>query len=127
MTRVWPLITRFLSRASVWISSFLATENTRLVLARLAIEEGQAQDAVPEARECFNQLHQEQLPDDEIGADLVLADALLNLSKNADAKKELVALRPVELKTQNRDSLEITTTRSSINNLPAVSRQLFWT
>jgi predicted negative regulator of RcsB-dependent stress response len=34
---------------------------------------------------------------------LVLADALLNLSKNDDAKKELDALRPLEEKTQNRE------------------------
>ena len=74
-----------------------------LALARLAIEEGHAQDAEPEARECLNQLRQQQLPDDEIGAGLVLADALLNLSKNVDAKKELVVLRPVQGKTQNRE------------------------
>jgi DNA-binding winged helix-turn-helix (wHTH) protein/tetratricopeptide (TPR) repeat protein len=76
---------------------------TRVDLARIAIEEGHAQDAEPEVRECFNQLHQEQLPDDEIDAGLVLADALLNLSKNIDAKNELDALRPVEEKTQNRE------------------------
>jgi DNA-binding winged helix-turn-helix (wHTH) protein/tetratricopeptide (TPR) repeat protein len=76
---------------------------TRVALARLAIEEGHAQDAEPEARECFNQLHQQQLPDDEIGAGLVLADALLSLSRNVDAKNGLVALRPVEEKTQNRE------------------------
>jgi len=76
---------------------------TRTALARLAIEEGHAQDAEPEARECLTQLHQQQLPDDEIGAGLVLADALLSLSKDDDAKKELVALRPVEEKTQNRE------------------------
>jgi len=75
---------------------------TRVALARVGIEEGHAQDAEPEARECLNQLHQQQLPDDEIGAGLVLADALLNLSKNVDAKNELVALRPVEEKTQSR-------------------------
>jgi tetratricopeptide (TPR) repeat protein len=76
---------------------------TRVALARLSIEEGHAQDAEPEARECLSQLHQEQLPDDEIGAGIVLADAMLNQSKNADAKKELDALRPLEEKTLNRE------------------------
>jgi len=76
---------------------------TRVALARLAIEEGHAQDTEPETRECLNQLHQQQLPDDEIGAGLVLADALLDLSKNGDAKKELDALRPLEEKTLNRE------------------------
>ena len=61
---------------------------TRVALARLAIEEGNAQDAEPELRQCLNLLHLEHFPDDEIGAGLVLADALLYLSKNANAKKE---------------------------------------
>jgi len=76
---------------------------TRVALARLAIDEGHAQDGEMEARQCLNELHQEQLPDDEIGAGLVLADALLKLSKNVDAKQELVALRPLEEKTLNRE------------------------
>jgi tetratricopeptide (TPR) repeat protein len=76
---------------------------TRVALARLAIEDGHIQDAEPELRQCLIQLHQEQLPDDELGAGLALADALLNLSKNADAKKELEALRPLSEKTPNRE------------------------
>jgi eukaryotic-like serine/threonine-protein kinase len=76
---------------------------TRVALVRLAIEDGHARDAEPEARQCLNELHHEQLPDDEIGAGIVLADALLNLSKNADAKKELDALRALEEKTLNRE------------------------
>jgi tetratricopeptide (TPR) repeat protein len=74
---------------------------TKVALARLSNEEGHAEDAEREARECLDELHHEQLPDDEIGAGIVLADALLNLSKSADAKKELDALRPLEEKTLN--------------------------
>lgn len=75
---------------------------TKVALAQLAIEEGRAEDAEPEARQCQDQLHQEQLLDDELGAGLVLVSALLDQSKDADAKREFLALRPLEEKTQDR-------------------------
>ena len=71
---------------------------TRAVLARLTIEEGHARDAEPEARECRDQFHQSQLLDDELGAGLVLAGALLDELKNEQAKQEMVTLRPLEEK-----------------------------
>jgi len=76
---------------------------TRAVLARLTIEEGHARDAEPEARECRDQFHQSQLLDDELGAGLVLAGALLDELKNEQAKQEMVTLRPLEEKSENRE------------------------
>ena len=76
---------------------------TRVALARLALEDGHTKDVEPDLRQCLNELHREQLPDDELWAGLVLANALLKLSKNVDAKKELVELRPLEGKTLNRE------------------------
>lgn len=76
---------------------------TRVALARLAIEEGHARDAETEARECRDQFHRDQLLDDELGAGLVLAGALLDELKNEQAKQEMVTLRPLEEKTENRE------------------------
>ena len=108
---------------------------TRVALARLAIEEGHARDAEQEARRCRDQFHQDQLLDDELGAGLVLAGALLDESKNDEAKQETIALRPLEDKTENRElqlrfSLELARTlvadhdlRSSRTLLDTVSRE----
>ena len=108
---------------------------TRVALARLGIEEGHARDAEQEARRCRDQFHQDQLLDDELGAGLVLAGALLDESKSDEAKRETVALRPLEEKTENRElqlrfSLELARTlaaehdlRSSRTLLDTVSRE----
>jgi tetratricopeptide (TPR) repeat protein len=108
---------------------------TRVALARLAIEEGHARDAEQEARRCRDQFHQDQLLDNELGAGLVLAGALLDESKSDEAMRETVALRPLEEKTENRElqlrfSLELARTlaaehelRSSRTLLDTVSRE----
>jgi len=97
---------------------------TRVALARLAIEEGHARDAEPEARECRDQFHQDQLLDDELGAGLVLVGALLDESKNEQAKQEMVTLRPLEEKTENREmqlrfSIEFPRVLLAEHDLPA--------
>jgi DNA-binding winged helix-turn-helix (wHTH) protein/tetratricopeptide (TPR) repeat protein len=97
---------------------------TRVALARLGIEEGQSKDAEPEARQCRDLLHQQQFLDDELGAGLVLVSALLDQSKDADAKREILALRPLEEKTQNRElqlrfSIEFARVLLAEHDLPA--------
>jgi tetratricopeptide (TPR) repeat protein len=76
---------------------------TRVALARLAIEEGHPEQAEPELRQCQDQLYQAQSFDDELAADLVLAEALLDQAKNADARNEIFVLRPLGEKTKNRE------------------------
>jgi len=76
---------------------------TKVALARVAIEEGHSEQAEPELRQCQDQLHQAQSFDDELGAGLVLAEALLDQAKNADARNEIFVLRPLGEKTKNRE------------------------
>jgi DNA-binding winged helix-turn-helix (wHTH) protein/tetratricopeptide (TPR) repeat protein len=76
---------------------------TKVALARITTEEGHAADAEPELRRCQDQLHQAQWFDDELGAGLLLTDVLLDQAKNADARNEIVSIRPFEEKTQNRE------------------------
>lgn len=76
---------------------------TRVALAQLASERGHPEVAETELRNCIDPLHQSQLFDDELGAGLMLTDALLDQMKNADARKEIDAIRPLEAKTQNRE------------------------
>jgi hypothetical protein len=76
---------------------------TRLALARLALEASHAEQAESEIRQFRDQLHRQQFFDDELGAGLVLVSALLDQSKDAEAKQEIIALRPLEEKTQNRE------------------------
>jgi ATP/maltotriose-dependent transcriptional regulator MalT len=78
---------------------------TRVALARLAIEEGHPEQAEPELRQCQDQLYQAQSFDDELAADLVLAEALLDQAKNADARNEIFVLRPLGDANSVGDSL----------------------
>jgi DNA-binding winged helix-turn-helix (wHTH) protein/tetratricopeptide (TPR) repeat protein len=97
---------------------------TRVALARLAIEEGHAVDAEREAGQCRDELHRQQFHDDELGAGLVLVRAILDQSRNSDAKREVLALRPLEEKTQNRElqlrfSLELARALAAEPDLPS--------
>ncbi len=97
---------------------------TRLALARLAIEAGHAEQAETEVRQCRDELHRQQFFDDELGAGLVLVSALLDQSKNPEAKREILALRPLEEKTQHRElqlrsSLELAQTLAAESDLRA--------
>jgi len=76
---------------------------SRVALARLAIEEGHAAIAEHDARACRDEFHKSQFPDDEIEAGLVLASALLAQAKTAEARSELGKLRPLGEKTENRE------------------------
>ena len=78
-----------------------ATES-RVSLAKLAIEEGQASDAEGSVRECKEQFHSEQQADDELSASITLIDALLAQDKHVEAQKEMEAAQQLNNKSQNR-------------------------
>jgi DNA-binding winged helix-turn-helix (wHTH) protein/tetratricopeptide (TPR) repeat protein len=78
-----------------------ATES-RVSLAKLAIEEGRASDAEASVRECKEQFHREQQADDELSASIALIDALLAQRKQGEAQKEMGAAQPLGNKSQNR-------------------------
>ena len=75
---------------------------TRIALARLAIEDGHPVVGDSEARLCKAEAHEQELADDELRAGLVVVSALLNQQKYADAKREIDALGPLEEKSQDR-------------------------
>jgi eukaryotic-like serine/threonine-protein kinase len=75
---------------------------SRVSLARLTIEERYASDAEASVRECKNQFQREQQADDELTASIVLIDALLSESKQAEAQEEMEAAQPLGNKSQNR-------------------------
>jgi eukaryotic-like serine/threonine-protein kinase len=75
---------------------------SRVSLARLAIEEGHASDAEASVRECKEQFQRGQQADDELSASIVLIDALLAQNKQGDAQKEMRAAQQLEDKSQNR-------------------------
>ncbi len=79
----------------------LATES-RVSLAKLAVEEGHASDAEASLRECKEQFHAEQQADDELSAVIVLIDALLAEGKPEAAQKEVEAAQQLANATQNR-------------------------
>jgi eukaryotic-like serine/threonine-protein kinase len=59
-----------------------------LALSRLAIEQGHAADAEAVIRKCREGFHQEQQADDELGASIVLINALLAEAKVSEAENE---------------------------------------
>lgn len=75
---------------------------SRVFLAKLAIEEGHAPDAETSARQCKEQFQQEQQKDDELTASLVIIDALLAQKKQAEAEKEIEADQRLGKESQNR-------------------------
>jgi DNA-binding winged helix-turn-helix (wHTH) protein/tetratricopeptide (TPR) repeat protein len=78
-----------------------ATES-RVSLAKLAIEEGHALDAEAAVRACREQFHKDRQADDELSATIVLIDALLAQGKEGEAKKEVEAAQRLGNESQNR-------------------------
>ncbi len=79
-----------------------AAAESRVSLAKLAIEESHASDAETSVRECKEQFQREQQADDELSAGIVLIDALLAQGKQAEAQKEMEAAQGLGNKSQNR-------------------------
>ncbi len=75
---------------------------SRVSLARLAIEEGHAPDAEASARACIDQFQKEQQADDELTARIVLIDALLAQARLSEAQKEMETAQPLGNKSQSR-------------------------
>jgi tetratricopeptide (TPR) repeat protein len=75
---------------------------SRVALAKLAIEEGHSSEAQTSARSSQQQFHGEQQADDELNASIVLIDALLAQSKQGEAQKEIEAAQRLGNKSQNR-------------------------
>jgi DNA-binding winged helix-turn-helix (wHTH) protein/tetratricopeptide (TPR) repeat protein len=75
---------------------------SRVSLARLAVEEGHATDAETSARACKQQFQQDQQRDDELSASIALIDALLAEGKQGEAQKEMEAAQVLGNATQNR-------------------------
>ena len=78
-----------------------AIAETEVELAKIRILEGNPTDAEARARRCKTQFHLEQQADDELGAGLVVADALIAETKMPEAAAEMSALDPIVSKTQN--------------------------
>ncbi len=74
---------------------------TRLQLAALSIEEGNATDAEHLARDVRDEFRREAHPDDEIAADAVLLRALQAQAKYAEAEKEAENAAPLLARSQN--------------------------
>ncbi|HEV2617526.1 MAG TPA: tetratricopeptide repeat protein [Candidatus Acidoferrales bacterium] len=106
-----------------------AATESRVSLAKLAIEEGHASDAETSARECKEQFHREQQADDELGASIVLIDALLTQGKQSEAQKEMGAAQQLGNVTQNRFlrlQFELASGRVFLaSDLPDASRPFF--
>src|ERR1700735_1979753 len=75
---------------------------SRVSLAKVAIEEGHASDAEAPVRASIEQFQKEQQADDELTASIVLIDALLIEGKPGEAQKEMEAAQPLGKKSQNR-------------------------
>ena len=105
-----------------------ATES-RVSLAKLAIEEGHATDAETSARACKQQFQQDQQRDDELSASIALIDALLAEGKQGEAQKEMEAAQTLGNATQNRFlrlQFELASGRVLLaSDHPDASRRLF--
>jgi len=75
---------------------------SRVSLAKVAIEEGHASDAEAPVRASIEQFQKEQQADDELTASIVLIDLLLIQGKQGEAQKEMEAAQPLGKKSQNR-------------------------
>lgn len=74
---------------------------SRVSLARLAIEEGHASDAEASLRGCKEQFHTEKQADDELSASSALIDALLAQGKESEAQKVMEAAHQLGNGSQN--------------------------
>ena len=70
-------------------------------MAKLAIEEGHNQDAQTSARSSKAQFHDEQQPDDELTASIVLMDALLARGKQPTLKRKWKLLTAWERRAES--------------------------
>jgi tetratricopeptide (TPR) repeat protein len=77
-------------------------EETRVSLAKLAIEEGHGSDAEAAARMAQRGFHQDQEMDDELNASTVLITALLIQRKQGEAEKEVQRANQLSQQSQNR-------------------------
>jgi tetratricopeptide (TPR) repeat protein len=75
---------------------------SRVSLAKVAIEEGHASDAEAPVRASIEQFQKEQQADDELTASIVLIDAFLIQGKLGEAQKEMEAAQQLGNATQNR-------------------------
>ena len=75
---------------------------SRVSLAKLAIEEGHGSDAEISARSSQQQFHAEQQADDELSASIVLIEALLAQGKQGEAQTEMEAAQQLQGKSHNR-------------------------
>jgi tetratricopeptide (TPR) repeat protein len=75
---------------------------TRVSLAKLAIEEGHSSDAEASARMSQKQFHEDKEADDELNARIVLITALLTQGKQGEAEKEIEGARRLSQQSQNR-------------------------
>lgn len=79
-----------------------AAAESRVSLAKLAVEEGHASDAEASARACKQQFRQEKQHDDELTAGLVIIEALLAQGEQSEAQKEIEEDRRLGRESQNR-------------------------
>jgi DNA-binding winged helix-turn-helix (wHTH) protein/tetratricopeptide (TPR) repeat protein len=75
---------------------------SRISLAKLAIEEGHPSDAETSVRQCIQQFHGEQQADDELTASIVIIDALLAQGNQVEAEKEMKAAQRLGKESQSR-------------------------
>jgi hypothetical protein len=74
---------------------------TEIAMARISIEEGRAADIEQSMRHLKDQFHQERQADDELGASIVLTEALLAQGKRGDARAEMEQSQDLAAKSQN--------------------------
>ena len=102
---------------------------SRVSLARLAIEEGNAPDAEASVRGCKEQFHREKQADDELSASSALIDALLAQGKQDEAQKVMEAAHQLGNGSQNlylRLQFELSSGRVLLaSDHPDASRPLF--
>jgi tetratricopeptide (TPR) repeat protein len=80
---------------------------SRLSLAELDIEEGRAEAAVAPATESAREFVEQDVPDEQARAQVILARALLALGKTAEARGAIEAAQPL-LKDSSRRDLKLT-------------------
>ena len=106
----------------------LAAES-RVSLAKLALEDGRASEAETLARSCKDKFQQEQQHDDALAASLVIIDSLLAQGKQSEAQKEVEAAQPLGNSSQNlflRLQFELTSGRVLLaSERPEASRPIF--
>jgi hypothetical protein len=81
----------------------VSAAESRLSLAELSIEEGHAADAIAPATEISREFLDQEMPDEEARAHLVLARALLVAGRTAEARKASDAALPLLKDSSRRD------------------------